>query len=244
MNVDSRYQNNHDKINLFFSKQQVPQNLSELGSLFLEIKKGFNVDSNVNLSEDTLTFLFKKIEKVKEKVKVWNLTDQEEKLLCRFIYKLDLKEEDELSDRQLGFILCLIRFEELTSLINNSKINELFWEDSLIESCQEKINEWLSDHSSLKVDNFTINLCQTYKSLSPMFNDIELIKYLDEMDWGFYLFLIISGLCFIVMSVLTYLYSEAQLVFTAKWRYELILFNLLRVSLIFLTLNLIVICLS
>lgn len=237
MNVNSRYQDNHGEIDLSLDKQQVPQSLRELGSLFLEIRKNFNINYNINL--------FNKIKKIEEKIKVWNLTDQKRELLYQFIFfELNLREEDELSNQQLGFILCLIRFEELASLINDSRIEELPWEDSLTEGFQEKINEWLSDHSSLKVDNSTINLCQTHKSLSPMFSDVELTKYLDEMDWNFYLFLIISGLCFTITSVLTYLYSEVQLVFTAKWRYEFVLFNLLRVSLIFLTLNLIVICLS
>lgn len=219
---------------------QILRNCVHLKDFILEIKNT-NFSKGCELNTEL-------VEELKEKVKNCDLTKQQINLLYYCIRVLNLAIEDKLiiNDWYLGLVLFLIQLPISPNFTENSGITKLPWEHMLTSNCQQKVHEYINNqgHQTLEVGDKKINLCLSCNTLNPLFEDTELIQYFDELDWNFYLFIIVGWFCFLTVSLLTCTYSKVQLRNTASWRYKQVLFNLIRISLILSMLNSIVIYLS
>lgn len=224
------------------SRQRL-SNFKHLEDSILEIKK----DPNINFSK-SCDLNIKLYEELKEKIKNCDLTEEQTDRFYYCIGKLGLAIEEKLiiDDQYLGLILFLIQLPISPNFAENSRIIELPFQDMLTLNCQQKLYEHGKNqgYQTLRIIDDIVELCLIHGTLAPLFEDIKLIQYFDEVDWNFYLFVIVGWFCFLIVSLLTCTYSKVQLRKTASWRYKQVLFNLIRISLILSILNSVVIYLS
>lgn len=179
----------------------------------------------------------------KDSLHLQYLTQPETELFWTILSVLEVKWA-EFTDKELGLLTMSIRFQGIRNAYTNPQLPLIAWEQALLPDFQAALDNWLQTGNELNVSDYSLESCCALRSLQPLIEDVYWMQYKDDLDLQLYAFSACALLLFVIVTWFTYLYSESCFTKSARWRYELVLFNLTRLGLILAILNIIVICFS